>query len=82
MTNKLTIESEERDFLKSLKQIVQSARGMAYASINYAQIQANWLIGQRIVEQMQKGENRAAYGTYIIKLASETLTEEFGKGYS
>ena len=82
MANKLTIGPEERDFLKSLKQIVQSARGMAYTSINYAQIQANWLIGQRIVEQMQKGENRAAYGTYIIKLASETLTEEFGKGYS
>lgn len=68
--------------MKSLKQIVQSARGMAYASINYAQIQANWLIGQRIVEQMQKGENSAEYGTYIIKIASDALSEEFGRGYS
>ena len=78
----IIIKKEERDFLNSLKGIVRSARGMAYAAINYAQIQANWLIGQRIVEQMQKGENRAEYGAYVIKIASEALTEEFGKGYS
>ena len=82
MKNELIKNQEERDFLDSLKQIVRSARGMAYASINYAQVQANWLLGQRIVEQMQKGEKKAEYGAYIIKLASESLTEEFGKGYS
>jgi predicted nuclease of restriction endonuclease-like (RecB) superfamily len=82
MAKGMTINQEERDFVKSLKQIVQSARGMAYAAINYANVRANWLIGQRIVEQMQKGENRAEYGTYLIKLASEALTEEFGKGFS
>ena len=82
MKNELIRNEEEGDFLESLKQIVRSARGMAYASINYAQVQANWLLGRRIVEQMQKGEEKAEYGTYIIKLASEGLTEEFGKGYS
>ena len=82
MKNELIRNQEERDFLESLKQIVRSARGMAYASINYAQVQANWLLGRRIVEQMQKGEKKAEYGAYIIKLASESLTEEFGKGYS
>jgi len=82
MKNELIRNEEEGDFLESLKQIVRSARGMAYASINYAQVQANWLLGQRIVEQMQKGEEKAEYGAYIIKLASEGLTEEFGKGYS
>ena len=77
-----TINKQDGGFVESLKQIVRSALGMAYASINYAQIQSNWLIGQRIVEQMQKGENRAEYGAYVIKIASEALTEEFGKGYS
>lgn len=76
------INKEEKDFLESLKQIVRSARGIAYASINYAQVKTNWLLGQRIAEQMQKGEERAEYGAYIVKLASKTLTEEFGKGYS
>jgi predicted nuclease of restriction endonuclease-like (RecB) superfamily len=45
-------------------------------------VQANWLLGQRIVEQMQKGKERAEYGAYIVKLASNALTDEFGKGYS
>ena len=76
------IKRDEKEFIESLKRIVSSARGMAYASINYAQVQSNWLLGQRIVEQMQKGKERAEYGSYIIKLASEALTEEFGKGYS
>ncbi|MBP5412829.1 MAG: hypothetical protein J6Y47_06225 [Bacteroidales bacterium] len=82
MKKDMTINQEERYFVKSLKQIVHSSRGMAYAAINYANVRANWLIGQRIVEQMQKGENRAEYGTYLIKLASEVLTKEFGKGFS
>lgn len=82
MSNELIKNQDERDFLESLKHIVRSARGMTYASINYAQVQANWLLGQRIVEQMQKGEEKAEYGAYVIKLASEALTEEFGKGFS
>ena len=72
MKNELIRNQEERDFLDSLKQIVRSARGMAYASINYAQVQANWLLGQRIVEQMQKGEEKAEYGAYIMKWKSES----------
>lgn len=81
MTNSI-INAEERDFLESLKQIVRAARSMAYAAIDYAQIQANWLIGQRVVEQMQEGKERAEYGAHIIKIASVALTEEFGSGYS
>ena len=42
----------------------------------------NWLIGQRIVMQEQKGKVRAEYGKRIIELASKALTAEFGKGFS
>jgi predicted nuclease of restriction endonuclease-like (RecB) superfamily len=58
------------------------ARHKAYSAINYAQIEANWLIGQRIMEQEQHGQKRAEYGKNVIKLASEELTKEFGKGFS
>ena len=46
------------------------------------QVASNWLVGKRIVEQEQKGAAKAEYGKYVIRLASETLTQEFGKGYS
>jgi hypothetical protein len=55
---------------------------IAYSAINFAQVEANWLIGQRIVEQEQKGETRAGYGKHIIELVSKELIAEFGKGYS
>ena len=80
--NNLLIHNEEKDFIESLKQIVHSARKMAYASVNYAQVASNWLIGRRIVEEEQAGEVRAKYGKHVIELASKALTEEFGKGFS
>ena len=78
---KVINSKEESIFLDSLKDIVKSARKLAYSSICFAQVQSNWLLGKRIVEQIQKGNNKAEYGKHILKIASESLTEEFGKGY-
>ena len=41
----------------------------------------NWNMGRRILEQEQKGKNRAAYGDRLIELISEDLTRKFGEGY-
>src|SRR5574344_697959 len=76
------IQIAENNFITELKQIVSSARRTVYSAINMAQIQQNWLIGQRIVEQEQKGKIRAEYGKHIIELASKELTTEYGKGFS
>ena len=78
---KVINSKEESIFLDSLKDIVKSARKHAYSSICFAQAQSNWLLGKRIVEQIQKGNDKAEYGKHILKIASESLTEEFGKGY-
>ncbi|MDR2999930.1 MAG: PDDEXK nuclease domain-containing protein [Fibromonadaceae bacterium] len=72
----------EYNFLNELKQIILSARKQAYSAVNLSQVCANWLIGQRIVEQEQAGQNRADYGKYLIKLVAQELTNEFGNGYS
>jgi predicted nuclease of restriction endonuclease-like (RecB) superfamily len=72
----------EGGFIATLKQIVASARTRAYAAINFAQVEANWLIGQRLVEQEQHGKARAEYGKHVIQLASKELTKEFGRGFS
>ncbi|MBR3002928.1 MAG: hypothetical protein IKF38_05160, partial [Clostridia bacterium] len=42
---------------------------------------SNWLIGYRIAEEELKGEDRADYGTEIIKKLSKELKEEYGKGF-
>ena len=45
-------------------------------------VEAYWLIGKRIVEEIQQGGNRANYGEQVIKNISKALTAEFGKGFS
>lgn len=76
------VPSEETSFVEDIKQIVSTAKTQAYRAVNMMQVASNWLLGWRIVEQMQQGKERADYGTYVIKLASEVLTSEFGEGYS
>ena len=45
-------------------------------------VEAYWLIGKRIVEQEQHGDDRAKYGEGILKELSQSLSVEFGKGFS
>ena len=78
----LTIDQNETSFVGDLKIIVGSAREYSYRAANLMQVISNWLVGWRIVEQEQHGNKRAEYGKHVIELASKTLTEEFGRGYS
>lgn len=64
------VDAAEKSFIEEIKQIVQTARRKAYSAINFAQVEANWLIGKRIVEQEQFGEQRAEYGQRILEIAS------------
>ncbi|MDR0724661.1 MAG: DUF1016 N-terminal domain-containing protein [Prevotellaceae bacterium] len=44
-------------------------------------IEAYWLIGKHIVEA-QAGNERAEYGTQLLKFLSEQLTRGFEKGFT
>lgn len=77
-----SLSAEEQMFIGDIKHIVQTARDHSYRAANLLQVASNWLIGWRIVEQEKRGKERADYGTYIVRLASESLTNEFGPGYS
>ena len=75
-------KSEENIFIKDLRTIVSAARDTSYRMANIMQVLQNWLIGRRIVVQEQQGKARADYGKHIIELASLSLSEEFGRGFS
>jgi hypothetical protein len=68
-------------FVSDIKQILSAARKKAYSAVNFAMVEAYWLIGKRIVEEEQQGKVRAAYGEEILKTLSVELTQEFGKGF-
>ena len=69
------------NYINEVKEILKNARQKAYTAINSAMVEAYWEIGRRIVEEEQRGKERAEYGKEIIKNLSKELTEEFGKGF-
>ena len=70
------------DLYINIKNILQSARNSVYKQVNFIMVEAYWNIGKQIVEEEQGGEERADYGSYLIKDLSSKLTQEFGKGFS
>lgn len=80
--NAMIIKYQNTDnVLKDVCSIIESARNYAYQSVNMALVERNWLIGYRIAEEELKGENRADYGTEILKKLSKELKKEYGKGF-
>ena len=76
------INADDAQFISDITAIVYTAKQKAYQAADLYQVVSNWLVGRRIVEQEQHGQERAQYGKHIVDLASEALTAEFGKGYS
>ena len=70
------------DFYKSIKDILQTARNNTYTEVNSIMVEAYWNIGKQIIHEEQNGEDKAKYGTYLIKELSKKLTTDFGKGFS
>ena len=65
-----------------ISDIWDAARSQAARSVNSAHVQANWLIGEQIVQAEQAGAGRADYGKQLLKGLSKRLTEDFGRGFS
>jgi len=62
--------------------ILEQAQGNVVRAVNTNMVLAYWLIGREIVEALQGGEERAAYGKKVVEDLSARLTEHFGKGFS
>lgn len=65
-----------------IKAILEKARHRTFKAVNILMIDAYWNIGRRIVEEEQKGKEKAEYGTYLLRNLAKVLTSEFGQGFS
>ncbi len=74
--------SKNSDFFSDVVNLLNTARANAYKAVNSIMVETYWRIGQRIVGEEQKGNNRAEYGDYLIVNLSKYLTDTFGKGFS
>ncbi len=75
-------EVSRLDFYQSVAEILRAARANAYRAVNFAMVEAYWNVGRTIVEEEQRGQERAEYGAALLKNLSVRLTREFGKGFT
>ncbi len=68
--------------LASVTALLEAARHAAARSVNSVITTTYWEIGRRIVEEEQRGHERAAYGARLIDRLSDDLIQRFGRGFS
>lgn len=67
--------------LENIRELLLASRVQLQQSVNTTMVQTYWNIGRMIVEDEQKGKERASYGKGQLKLLSQKLSSEFGKGF-
>ena len=78
----LSHDASYRAVCGDVSKIIDAARESAARSVNAAMTAAYWLVGRRIVEFEQSGEDRAEYGAALIENLAADLTGQFGRGFS
>ncbi|MCB0409283.1 MAG: DUF1016 family protein [Flavobacteriales bacterium] len=73
---------EKTNFFKQAIDLLHAARQQVVKQVNLTMVQTYFEIGRMIVEEEQQGKDRAEYGKGLLKGLSESLTDEFGKGFS
>ncbi|MGR3806756.1 Predicted nuclease of restriction endonuclease-like (RecB) superfamily, DUF1016 family [Pasteurella testudinis DSM 23072] len=81
MPKRTDIDMSNGAYINDIKYILATARQQTYIAINSAMVDAYWQIGQRIVQEEQRGQARADYGKEVIKQVSQVLSQEFGRGF-
>jgi predicted nuclease of restriction endonuclease-like (RecB) superfamily len=66
----------------TISQIIEEARNTVYRTANFAMVHAYWNIGKTIVEEEQKGKERAEYGQELISQLAQQLTQKYGRGFT
>ncbi len=67
--------------IEEIRTLLINSRLQLQQSVNSVMVQTYWNIGKIIVEDEQDGQERAAYGKKQLEQISNTLTQEFGKGF-
>jgi len=79
--NSLIPKNQEQLYSQAIS-IIDSARQSVVASIYKETTKSYYLLGRLIVEDEQKGEEKAEYGKHIIRNLSKKLMIKYGKGFS
>jgi predicted nuclease of restriction endonuclease-like (RecB) superfamily len=74
--------AEYETLLLDVSRLLEHAQQWAGRAVNAVMTATYWQIGRRIVEQEQKGSDRASYGEELVASLAKDLTARFGRGFS
>ena len=77
-----TVVSDIDELCNNSIGLIRYSRGLVVNQINIIEVLTYYALGKWIVDIQQKGNDRAKYGERVIDRLSDSLTEEFGKGFS
>lgn len=78
----LSLVPTTQNVILDVKAIISQARKVTVQTVNSAMVVAYWLIGKRIVEEQQQGQDTTKYGEQVLKKLSKNLVSDFGNGFS
>ena len=81
MAKQNALPQELNNLFESINQIIEEARNTVYRTANFTMVKAYWSIGKTIIEEEQKGQERAEYGKELIKQLAKNLTKKHGRGF-
>jgi len=70
------------ELLNRVSKVLEEARKRTVRQINTVMVESYWQIGRLIIEEEQRGKERAEYGEELIKRLSNDLTKKFGRGFT
>jgi len=70
------------EYFYHIKELILNAQQNAVRAINKERVLLYWNIGKHIVEEEQKGKERADYGAFLLETLANELTQDFGSGFS
>jgi predicted nuclease of restriction endonuclease-like (RecB) superfamily len=80
MRGKSSLDNDR--LFQKIREILENARHKVYRTANSEMLRANWNVGREIVEEEQKGQDRAKYGSALLEELAIRLTELYGKSFS
>jgi predicted nuclease of restriction endonuclease-like (RecB) superfamily len=69
-------------FLDGVRDLIAGAHSAVARGVDLVQVHTNFEIGRRIVQEEQRGKDRAVYGKQVVGALANRLTSEFGRGFS
>ncbi|MBN2020723.1 MAG: DUF1016 family protein [Sedimentisphaerales bacterium] len=73
--------SNYRVFLEKVSGLLEQARHKTVRQINTVIVETYWRIGKLIIEEEQRGKQRANYGDEMITRLAKDLSQKYGRGF-